>query len=139
MSLVISFAKLQIVEILFIAFSSIFPTLLYIKYVDIKRVRRKILESWLISSSIPPNPSVSIKMMSMSSLGITFFQSQRPLVQGLMVGPTLNPPYLFNNTLFTKKLLPVRYFPTTLIIPNFFDFKFFRKSPASGFSLIPFF
>ena len=56
-----------------------------------RREKRNILESWLVFSSMPPKPSVSITIMSifyLVGLAIVFFQSQRPLVQGLMVGPT---------------------------------------------------
>lgn len=45
--------------------------------------------------------------------------SQSPLVQGLIVGPTPNPSYIFERiTLFRRKLFPVLYFPATPIIPN---------------------
>ena len=46
-------------------------------------------------------------------------------MHGLNVGPTSNPFsfIVFNNTLFNKKLLPVRYFPTNDIIPMFEYFR----------------
>ena len=47
-------------------------------------------------------------------------QSHNPLVQGLIVGPTPNPWFfLLIMTLFSKKLLPVLYFPATEITPTF--------------------
>ena len=74
-------------------------------------------------SSIPPNPSVSIKMISILVLvgdNTVFFQSHRPLVQGLIVGPTWNPPFFWlSNTRLTKNDLPVLYFPTIEMIPNY--------------------
>ena len=50
-------------------------------------------------------------------------------MQGLNVGPTSNPFFegLFNITLFNKNDFPVRYFPTKLIIPMFFNFFWFNK------------
>lgn len=94
-------------------------------------------ESWFRFSSIPPKPSVSMTMMCMFSfvkLGIVFFHSHRPFVQGLTVGPTWNPPFFWSRrTLFTKKLLPVRYLPTILMIPK--DFSEGRSSRNSYASL----
>lgn len=54
-------------------------------------------------------------------------------VQGLIVGPTAKPSFdACRRTLLTKKLLPVRYLPTTLIKPNLVESSNdFKKSSAS--------
>lgn len=57
------------------------------------------------------------------------------LVQGLIVGPTLNPeefPVESNKTLLTKNDFPVLYFPTMETTPSFlFLSKVFKNSTAS--------
>lgn len=59
-------------------------------------------------------------------------------MHGLIVGPTENParfPALFNNTLLTKKDLPVRYFPTMEITASLREGSNEAKNfSASGFS-----
>lgn len=62
-------------------------------------------------------------------------------MQGLMVGPTVNPedfPDLFNKTLLTKNDFPVLYLPTIETIPSFLSLgKVFKYSIASSFNLKP--
>lgn len=43
--------------------------------------------------------------------------THNPFVHALMVGPTLNPDYLFSNILFNKYDFPVLYKPATVITP----------------------
>ena len=49
------------------------------------------LLSYYYDSSIPPNPSQSITIAFPSLISINSGHNQRPLVQGLIVAPTLNP------------------------------------------------
>lgn len=86
--------------------------------------------SWLRCSSSPPKPSASItRQCSPYLLTTVLFHSHNPLVQGLIVGPTLNPfPSTSNNTLFKKKLFPVLYLPTTHITPNSLSHRLSRNS-----------
>ncbi len=112
----IVFDKLTINDNEFIEFSSIVPKLLSINRLDISTAIRNIFESWLISSSYAPRPSVSIKNILNFSLKWLFCISigsdhiHIPLVHGLIVGPTLNPLSfdLFSNTLLRRNDLPVR-------------------------------
>lgn len=64
-------------------------------------------------------------------------------MHGFIVGPTVNPqltPLLFKSTLLTKKLFPVRYFPTMLISPIFLsEGSEVKKFSASGFKQKPLF
>ena len=67
----------------------------------------------------------------------TFKLFQLTFVHGLIVGPTPNPvvlPYLSSSILFSKKLLPVRYFPATAItaILLFINPSLVKNSIASG-------
>ena len=108
---------------------------------------RNIFESWLISSSYAPSPSVSIKKHGKGLEQCVFDiikgsdQIQIPFVQGLNVGPTSKPEFccLFNITLFNKNDLPVLYFPTKLIIPileySFCVNKFFASSGIWNYCL----
>ncbi len=54
------------------AASLMFPRELYIKYDESSSAKRKILESWLVFSSTPANPSESMTMTSMSSPEVVF-------------------------------------------------------------------
>ena len=54
-----------------------------------------------------------------------------PFVHGFTVGPTLNPFCLFNNILFIKYDLPVRYIPATEMTPNSDLNDFMTSSPCS--------
>ena len=58
-------------------------------------------------------------------------QIHNPFVHGFTVGPTLNPFCLFNNILFIKYDLPVRYIPATDITPNSDFNDFITSSPCS--------
>ena len=112
------------------------------KYELRRSENKNILESWLAFSSMPPNPSVSIIIISIFSLEellIVFFQSHNPFVHGFIVGPTWNPPFFWSsNTLLTKKLFPVLYFPTIETIPSYLSSgRFERNYYASWLSWKP--
>lgn len=64
--------------------------------------------------------SIAISPKILFAYNYINFIDFKTFVHGFIVGPTENPLLLdrFNNTLFTKKLLPVRYFPTMDITPN---------------------
>jgi hypothetical protein len=75
-----------------------------------------------VSSSNAPIPSESITrtLIGVPSAYypiIGFFQIHNPLVHGLIVFPTPKPSDLFKSILFIRYDLPVRYIPTTEIIP----------------------
>ena len=88
---------------------------------------------------------MSITIVSMSGcngflLDNVFFQIQRPLVQGLTVGPTANPLFLVSkSTLLIKKLFPVLYFPTIETAPTFLcSGMALRNYSASGLKKNPY-
>ena len=106
------------------AFSSMVFIELNMKFEHRSRANRKILVSWLTSSSKAPMPSLSTTSIfifsPLYSLSMVSLHIQRPLVQGLMVGPTPKPEdFLLRMTRFKRKDLPVRYFPATAITPTF--------------------
>jgi len=78
-------------------------------------------ESWLLSWSNDPIPSVSITIIFMSVPSYDVHYNgvphiHNPLVHGFIEFPTPNPFYLFKISLFIKYDFPVLYNPTTEII-----------------------
>ena len=109
----------------FNAFSSIVFIELKMKLDESNSANRKIFESWFSSSSNAPIPSESItstfigKPSDVDDSRVSD-QTQRPLVQGFIVGPTPKPLLrLLRITLFKRKDLPVRYLPATAITAIF--------------------
>ena len=135
--------KFKIKLKVFIAFSSKGPKELKINKELIKIATKKIFESWFISSSYAPKPSVSIKKHGKGWLHVELLiikgsdHIHIPFVHGLNVGPTPKPLlcWVFKITLFNKKDFPVLYFPTKLIIPKFVYSFWFNNSRASSVTL----
>lgn len=84
-------------------------------------------------SSNSDTPGYGILMfLSTTKAPLNHFTFQFTFVHGNIVGPTAKPSlHLSNNTRFTKKLFPVRYFPTILITPMLSFPREFKNCSAS--------
>lgn len=88
------------------------------KTLAVKIANVKIFISWFWSSSKAPIPSEStIRILIFSPSDVVPLigvpQHHKPLVHGLMVGPTPNPLFLLSKMRLRRYDLPVRYNPAT--------------------------
>ena len=116
------------------AFQSILPTLLQIKQLESNIANRNIFKSVFSPYSSDPNPYVSIMRHYLTfpwQFILTIYgHIHKPFVHALIVGPTQNPLFCYNITLFNIQDFPVLYLPATQTMHSYFDYNFVNISMA---------
>ncbi len=116
------------------AFQSMLPTLLYMRQLDSNMAKRNIFKSVFSPYYNDPKPYVSIIRhyftCPQQSILTIYGHIHKPFVHALIVGPTQNPLFCYNMTLFRIQDFPVLYLPATHTMQSYFDYNFVNKSIA---------